>query len=150
MQNLQFSEAVEILVDRDSRYHREAYVFLRDALDHAMKLRKRSVGEAGHVTGQQLLEAVRQVALKQFGPMAPTVFEYWGLRSGEDFGHMVFQLVDSGVFGKTDSDSIEDFRGGYTFHEAFVVPFLPENFEVAPELGSGAERAEALPAQASS
>ena len=80
----------------------------------------------GHVTGQQLLEGIRLYALKQFGPMVPTVFEYWGIRRCDDFGEMVFNLIRVGIFGKTESDSIDDFRGAYTFHDAFVAPFLPE------------------------
>jgi uncharacterized repeat protein (TIGR04138 family) len=58
--------------------------------------------------------------------MVPTVLGYWGVRRGEDFGEMVYNFIREGVFGKTETDSIEDFKGGYDFHEAFVLPFLPE------------------------
>ena len=131
MQKLDFGEKLDLIVQQDSRYDREAYVFLRDALDHTVKLRKKAREEAAHVTGQQLLEGIRQFALKQFGPMVPTVFGYWGVRRCEDFGEMVFSLIREGVFGKTDNDSLEHFSGGYDFHEAFVAPFLPEK-QIAP------------------
>lgn len=126
MQKLDFGEKLEHIVRQDLRYDREAYLFLRDALDFTIKGRKKAKEPDQHVTGQQLLDGIRQYALKVFGPMVPTVFEYWGVRSGEDFGEMVFNFIRVGIFGKTESDSLEDFKGAYSFHDAFVVPFLPE------------------------
>lgn len=123
MHKLDFDEAVGVLADADHRYHREAYFFLREALDHTVQLRKRKLGEIGHVTGSQLCEGVRQLALKSFGPMVLTVFEYWGIRKTDDFGEMVWSLIDLGVFGKTESDSREDFNGVYSFEDAFVAPY---------------------------
>ncbi len=125
MQKLDFGEKLDLIVQQDARYDREAYIFLRDALDFTVKLRKKAREGSEHVTGQQLLEGVRQFALKQFGPMVPTVFNYWGIHRGEDFGEMVYNFIREGVFGKTDTDSKEDFAGVYDFHEAFVAPFLP-------------------------
>lgn len=125
MQKLDFTEAVAVLTDADSRYHADAYFFLRDGLDHAVKLRKRKLGESGHVTGQQLCEGLRQLAVKSFGPMVPVVFEYWGIRRTDDFGDMVWNLIELGVFGRTENDSREDFRNVYSFREAFVEPYLP-------------------------
>jgi uncharacterized repeat protein (TIGR04138 family) len=126
MQQVDFSEHLEDIVRKDPRYARDAYLFLRDALDFTIKARRKAKELDQHVTGQQLLDGIRQYALKQFGPMVPTVFEYWGVRLGEDFGAMVFNFIAVGIFGKTDTDSIDDFRGGYTFHDAFVAPFVPE------------------------
>ena len=73
----------------------------------------------------ELLEGVRQYALKEFGPLVITVFESWGIRACEDIGRMVFNLIDAGVFGKTEEDSMEDFKSVYDFQEAFVKPFAP-------------------------
>jgi uncharacterized repeat protein (TIGR04138 family) len=126
MQKLDFNEAVELLAERDLRYHSDAYFFLRDALDHAVKLRKRQIGEIGHVTGQQICEAARQLALKQFGPMVPTVFAWWGLERTEDFGEMVWSLIELGVVSKTETDTKADYSLTYDFHTAFVVPYLPK------------------------
>ena len=136
MQKLDFSEKLEDIVRQDSRYDREAYLFLRDALDFTIKARKKAKEIDQHVTGQQLLDGIRQYALKQFGPMVPTVFEYWGVRRGADFGEMVFNFIRVGIFGKTDTDSIDDFKGGYTFHDAFVAPFLPEKPPVHSRLAA--------------
>jgi uncharacterized repeat protein (TIGR04138 family) len=71
------------------------------------------------------LEAFRVHGLKEFGPMALTVLEYWGVRSCEDVGQMVFNLVNAGVFGKTDADTLDSFRNVYDFHDAFSAPFRP-------------------------
>ena len=86
MQKLDFGEKLEDIVRQDPRYDREAYLFLRDALDFTIKGRRKAKEPDQHVTGQQLLEGIRLYALKQFGPMVPTVFEYWRVRCGQDFG----------------------------------------------------------------
>ena len=78
-----------------------------------------------HVTGQELLEGIRGYALTQFGPMVELVFAEWGVHRCEDFGEIVFNMVDIGLLGKTEQDSREDFQNGYNFHDAFRKPFLP-------------------------
>jgi uncharacterized repeat protein (TIGR04138 family) len=77
------------------------------------------------VSGQELLEGIREFALEQYGPMTFALLEGWGLRRCEDFGEIVFHLVDYGVLGKTEQDRREDFAGGYDFREAFLRPFEP-------------------------
>ena len=126
MQKIGFAEALESVVATDPRYLRDAYIFLRDALDFTTKQQKKMKGvSVRHVTGPELLGGVRQYALKEFGPMVMTVFDSWGIHSCEDIGHMVFNLIGAGVFGKTEQDSIEDFKNVYDFEEAFVRPFAP-------------------------
>ncbi len=133
MQKIGFAEALDKVIEQDPRYDREAYVFLRDALDFTIKRRKKQKSEISrHVTGQELLEGIREYALNEFGPMVPTVFEAWNIRECRDFGNMVFNLINAGIFGKTDSDSIDDFNDGYDFYDAFVKPFLPEKPATAP------------------
>ena len=126
MAKREFAEALDSIRSQDARYAREAYFFLRDGLDFTIKLRKKHKDGSTHVTGPQLLDGLRQYALKEFGPMVPTVFAYWGVSHCEDFGEMVFNLIEAGIFGKTDQDTIDDFKGGYTFHEAFIAPYVPE------------------------
>ena len=127
MQKIGFAEALDSIVASDPRYQRDAYVFLRDALDYTTKQQKKSKGASvRHVAGPELLEGVRQYALKEFGPMVVTVLSYWGVRSCEDVGHMVFNLIGAGIFGKTEEDSIDDFKNVFDFQEAFVKPFAPE------------------------
>ncbi len=126
MQKIGFEEAVEVLVDKNPNYDREAYSFIRDALDATVKkLKGEKTTGSKHVTPAQLLEGVKDYALKEYGPMAWTVLSFWGLHSSRDVGFIVFNLIEAGVFGKTESDRLEDFENGFDFHEAFVAPFLP-------------------------
>jgi uncharacterized repeat protein (TIGR04138 family) len=127
MQKIGFAEALDSIVGSDPRYQRDAYVFLRDALDFTTKQQKKTKGTSvRHVSGPELLEGVRQYALKEFGPMVMTVFDNWGIHSCEDIGNMVFNLIGAGIFGKTEEDSIDDFKNVYDFGEVFVKPFAPE------------------------
>jgi uncharacterized repeat protein (TIGR04138 family) len=126
MQAANFDEALDRLVQGDLRYHRQAYLFLREALDHTHKM----LGKAGkegihHVTPQQLLDGIREYALEQFGPMAMTVLEEWGVRSCDDWGEIVFGMIENNLLAKTDQDKREDFKGRYDFFEAFRQPFCP-------------------------
>ena len=125
MQCSSFEQAVEQIVKEDPRYDREAYAFLRDALDFTVKMLKKTEGAQRHVTGRELLEGIRIFALEEFGPVARRVLNTWGIRRTDDFGEMVFHLVNKGVLGKKESDKKDDFADGYDFREAFVRPFLP-------------------------
>jgi uncharacterized repeat protein (TIGR04138 family) len=126
MQKIGFSEAVDRILVEDPRYHREVYAFVRDALDFTVKQQKKSrEALSRHVTPGQLLDGIRLFALKEFGPMVSTVFGYWNVHSCEDLGHIVFNMIREEILGKNETDTIEQFREGYDFHEAFVAPFLP-------------------------
>jgi uncharacterized repeat protein (TIGR04138 family) len=119
-----FNEVVEQIIEKDPRYGKEAYIFLKEALEFTIKQKKRGKTEAGsHVNAGELLDGFRQLALKEFGPMVMTVLEYWGVRASGDVGQMVFNLIGSGVFGKTESDSVDDFDQALDFRVAFVAPF---------------------------
>jgi uncharacterized repeat protein (TIGR04138 family) len=127
MQAPSFEEVVEQIVAKDARYHRESYFFVREALDHTRKLMAKAPkkADARHVTGQELLNGIREHALHQFGPMTVTVFEAWGIRRCEDFGEIVFNMVETKLLAKTEQDSRDDFKEGYHFYDAFRKPFLP-------------------------
>jgi len=136
MHEINFDEAVEQILARDSRFSRDAYAFVREALDFTQKLiGKQSSGSIRHITGQELLDGIRQFALQQFGPMAVTVFEEWGVKNCRDFGDIVFNMVEISLLAKTDKDSHDDFQNGYDFTDAFRKPFWPPsklNSEVKP------------------
>ena len=148
MQEVSLEQAVEQILEKDPRYARDAYLFLREALDHTQKAVAKPVreGRGGHeskpeekptvrhVTGLQLLEGIRVYALEQFGPMVPTVFEEWGIQNCSDFGEIVFNMVEIGLLAKTESDSREDFKNGYSFEDAFRKPFLPESKKSTEQL----------------
>lgn len=127
-QPISFEEAVEQAISRDPRYQPEAYAFVRDAL-HLAATKFRGDGKDQHVTGQELLEGVREHALREFGPMAWFLLQEWGVLRGEDVGCIVYNLIECDYFGRNDGDSIEDFAGGYDFEETFTKPYLPSGGE---------------------
>ncbi len=128
MHEVTFEEALDLIRAKDPRYAAEAYLFVREALDHTQKtIAKDTRGRIRHVTGQELLEGIREYALAQFGPMAMFLLEEWGIRTCEDFGEVVFNMVEIGLLAKTERDSRADFAKGYEFNDAFRKPFLPSS-----------------------
>jgi uncharacterized repeat protein (TIGR04138 family) len=126
MQPVEFEEVIRRIVERDARYRREAYIFLREALEYTQKMMGRPTSdEIRHVSGRDLLEGIRRYALEQFGPMVPTVLGEWGIHTCEDVGEIVFNMVDFNLLAKTDTDTREDFKGVYGFDEVFAKPFRP-------------------------
>lgn len=119
----EFEQALDGILARDTRFGRDAYLFLREALEKIRIELVRSGGTARHVSAPELLESLRDLALTEFGPMAWTVLDDWGVHSCPDWGEIVFNLIEQQVLTKTDSDSKSDFQGGYDFHEAFRRPF---------------------------
>ena len=126
MQPTDYAEALRVILEKDPRYDADAYHFLREALDFTLRQVHAQEGAPRHLSGQELLEGIRLYALQEYGPMAFTVLRTWGVRSTEDFGHIVFNLVHAGILGKTDQDSLDDFKGSYDFQAAFVAPYRPE------------------------
>jgi len=134
MHELGFEEALELIRAKDTRFHRDAYFFVREALDYTQKnITTRNRGRVRHVSGQELLHGIREFALSQFGPMAMTVLEEWGIRQCRDFGEIVFNMVEIGLLAKTEKDSRADFEDSYDFYEAFRAPFLPQSKQPKPE-----------------
>ena len=126
MQEINFDEAVEMILAKDSRYARDAYAFVRESLDFTQKtIGKENRGQVRHITGQELLDGIRQFALNQFGPMAVTVLEEWGVHNSRDFGEIVFNMVEIKLLAKTEKDNRDDFNNGYDFTDAFRKPFWP-------------------------
>jgi uncharacterized repeat protein (TIGR04138 family) len=134
MQEVNFDEVVVQIVAGDKRYHQDVYFFLREALDFTQKvISKESRGASRHVTGQELLDGLRQYALQEFGPMSKMLLEEWGVRNCRDFGNIVFNMVEIGLLAKTDRDSRDDFQQGYDFTDAFCKPFWPAAKIKAPD-----------------
>ncbi|AKC81569.1 hypothetical protein IMCC26134_00085 [Verrucomicrobia bacterium IMCC26134] len=129
MGDLDVNEIIALIRKEDPRFDRLAYAFVRDGLEHAVKeLRKRESERAkasSHLTGRELSDGLRAYALDQFGPLAKTVLNGWGITETIHFGDIVYNLIDYNVFSKTESDRREDFEGIFTFEAAFVAPFQP-------------------------
>ena len=107
MQEVSFEEALEIITIKDPRYSRDAYLFVREALDHTQRtLVRDKQGAIRHVSGQELLAGIRDYAAAQFGPMAMTVLSEWGIHSCQDFGELVFNMVETGGCPILSSDDL--------------------------------------------
>lgn len=109
---------------RRSRYHRDAFQFVFAALRQAQRLLDRlpsndTEEDEAHISGPELLEGARHLAISEFGLLANSVFRHWGIRSTVDFGHIVFELIERGEMRKTDHDQIRDFFDVYDFADAF-------------------------------
>jgi len=111
-------------IERDVRYHPNAYQFVYAALRFTQQCLNRSVNPAmesddAHISGVELLDGIRAFALDQFGLMTQTVFRCWGVRSTDDFGQIVFELIDRGEMSRTDRDQLSDFFDVYDFADVF-------------------------------
>ena len=113
--NNEFEAIVEDIYEKDVRYKEGAYTFVMEALAFTQKKYKRSK----HVKGEEMLQGMKELLLNKFGPMTLTVLKQWGINNTEDFGNIVFNLVENRVLSKTEDDSIEEFRDGYDFGEVF-------------------------------
>ena len=127
---MDFDEAVRIIRLKDPRYQPQAYEVVRQGLDHAQKIihgepKKGRSATNRHVTGPQLLEGFRLHVLETYGPMAYPLLHNWGLRKSADFGNIVFNIIDTGLFGRSEDDNLEAFSNVYDFKEAFHKPFEP-------------------------
>lgn len=128
-------DALLKFVRRDRRYKLEAYQFVFEALSYAQKelgmgqVRETSPDEFDeddpqrHLTGQELCEAIRLFALEQFGYMAKTVFNDWGVTCTGDFGEIVYNLIELQMMRKTPQDRREDFDDVFDFETAFRQEF---------------------------
>lgn len=115
MHQVSLESVVMELARRNPRYAEPAYLFVLRALHRELQ----GLPTPRHVSGREVAEAVRKLALEEYGPMARTVLEHWGVHSTSDMGEIVFSLVESGVLIRQPGDSREDFEGIYSFDEAF-------------------------------
>lgn len=111
------------LREKAGPYPVEAFSFVREGLSFTAQQvhgDPEAVPEAErHINGQQLCLGLRDFAIEKYGMLAPVVLEHWNIRRTDDFGRIVFAMIEAGLMSKTDRDSFEDFRGVYDFDEAF-------------------------------
>jgi uncharacterized repeat protein (TIGR04138 family) len=111
------------LVGAAGPYPVEAFQFVQHGLGHTVERVEKYGGLEGHgqhVSGQQLCMGLRDFAIQQYGLLAPAVLRRWNVLRTEDFGRIVFAMIEHGLMSKTDDDQLEDFRGVYDFDEAFA------------------------------
>jgi len=108
-------DIIELICLEDPRYHEDAYEFLLEALRFTQK----KFSCSHHVSGKELLEGVKELVMRRFGTMGLSVLRYWGIRTTEDFGNMVFHMVKKRILKKTDEDCMDDFKDVYDFERIF-------------------------------
>ncbi len=114
---------------KQTKYPLEAFLFVQQGLDQTVRnlhgepededILEDPAESERHVSGRQLCSGLRDFAVQQYGLMALTVMRYWGIHRCEDFGNIVFAMVEAGVMHKTDGDTIEDFQNVFEFKDAF-------------------------------
>ena len=100
---------------REPRFHEHAYLFVLAALEFCQT----KLTERRHITGRELSESCRALALERYGVMAGVVLQHWGVRSTADLGDIVFTLVDTGLLLSQPNDTRDDFVGVFDFEDAF-------------------------------
>jgi uncharacterized repeat protein (TIGR04138 family) len=105
----------------DPRYPKDAYLFVLDTVNIASlrHFQASSAWQPRHVSGAELLEALRLQAIEKFGASAKTQLNSWGIFKCEDFGEIVYNLIAGGLLGKRPQEKKEDFSGGCDFDSAF-------------------------------
>jgi len=110
-----FYDLVEEICRQDKRYKPDAYEFVLQGLGFTQKKLKKTA----HVSGVQLASGLRDYAINQYGALASRVLSYWGINQTQDFGNIVFNMIEKKLLSKTKEDSLLDFYAVYDFKKAF-------------------------------
>jgi len=111
----EFYDLVEEICCQDKRYKPDAYEFVLGGLGFTQKKLKKTA----HVTGVQLAHGLRDYAINQYGALAGRVLAHWGINQTQDFGNIVFNLIEKKLLSKTKEDALLDFNAVYDFKMAF-------------------------------
>lgn len=110
------NDKIDEIVKKNPQYKKEAYLFVLNALEYT----KRKLKTTNHISGKELLLGFKELAQKEFGVLAKTVLEYWGIRSTDDIGEIVFNLCEAKILTKREEDKKEDFANFFDFEEEFI------------------------------
>ncbi len=127
----EFHQKLSQIIRSDARFRPQAYQFLFQGLDHTITqlgLAARPAREERHVSGQQLCDGIRDLALRRFGYLAGTVFELWGVTRTDDWGAIVFNLVDASLMSKNDADSPADFHELHEYGDALELAYFRDRW----------------------
>jgi uncharacterized repeat protein (TIGR04138 family) len=116
-------KSFEELSKLSGRYPAQAFAFVREGLKYTVKKTNESGREEQHITGKELCWGLRDFAMLQWGMLAPAVLRRWNITSTQDFGNVVFAMVESGWMSKRDEDRADDFADVFDFNTAFTSDF---------------------------
>ena len=124
------AEKFERLLRQYSDYDREGYNFIYEALDYTLKNLVKKRRSTQHVSGEELAKGLRLYAINQFGCLAQTILNELGIRTTEDIGNIVYNLIEFDLMGQQKSDKKEDFNNLYNFDKVFnLKPVFSYNSE---------------------
>jgi uncharacterized repeat protein (TIGR04138 family) len=133
------TDELQAIAEKNGAYPFEAFQFLWEAFKHSQRMFDKhdprdgeTPGAEHHVSGRELLEGICDLARRDFGLMAPVVFERWGIKRTDDFGELVFALFDGGILSKTESDRKEDYQNVFELE-----PALTGGYRILEESDSG-------------
>ncbi len=118
-------------IARQSRYPLAAFLFVQRGLDYTVREmhgeppehEDPEQRESRHISGRELCYGLRDYAVQQYGMLARTVLRRWRIDQCEDFGRIVFAMVEAGLMHKTDEDTMDDFTQVFDFNQAFTPEF---------------------------
>ena len=127
-------ELVQQILEDDTRFHPNAYLFLLQALNHASKNKVKNIEEEPdnpekkHISGQQLLESIRVLALLEFGYLARAVFNSWGIAETYSWGEIVYNMISKKLLTKSDKDNRQDFKDVFDLEKGLDNAFFKEEY----------------------
>lgn len=122
-----FYNEIKKIISYDNRYHADAYKFVNDAVSYTIqKIKFQRSNKILHISGGELLDGIRELAIKQFGPMACEVFNQWGVKNSAAVGNIVFNMVKHNLLVTKETDSLNDFSGACDLMAALSTPFSPK------------------------
>lgn len=108
----------------DSRYEADAYTFIMECFRFSSGKKTRT--QTRNLKAREICEAVKDLALENFGPMAGTVLSEWGVKNTADIGQLVKGLVEVKILAEEADDSYDLFNDLFDFHEVFEKPYEPK------------------------
>ena len=114
--NIELLRKIAEISEKDGRYSKEGFLFILAALEYTIS----KLPERRHLTGQELSKGVAGYAREQYGYLAKTVLNNWGIHTTQDYGEIVYLLIDEGLMSKTEDDKKKDFADAYDFDEEFT------------------------------
>ena len=106
---------LDVVAEADGRYEKYAWRFVLSGVESTIEM----LHATDHISGVELLEGLREIASKQFGPMAKEVLNHWGIYTTRDIGNIVFGLLAANLLENSENDLIEDFDDVFDFQKVF-------------------------------
>ena len=114
--NIELLRKISEIAEKDGRFSKEGFLFILAALEYTIS----KLPERRHLTGQEFSRGIAEYAREQYGYLAKTVLNNWGITTTLDYGAIVYLLIIEGLMSKTEEDKREDFGNVYDFDDEFA------------------------------